>query len=291
MNYLRTFLLTTFCICATVCWGQQTYVVDGATYTLQTEVDGSLKLLWNIIDEEYRYFVKKGDQIQELKNTRVNRTYQEEYKKTLQALTTDHPVEVERVAFTLPSLEQFFNSYNAKANSNFIAVDKSVQLSVRLGAFAGITNTTFFVNPENTILPTAGLELEITDTERLRRHGIVMRFKQTFASSSYDFSASDISLNYRFKFVRSNSIDIFINTKIASYVYLKRDVTDNSQDPPRSYKGSGGDIRVPGAFGLGADIALGNGFITIAYNDIVALGLDTNGEFPVDLTLGYKLSF
>ena len=291
MKTLRSFIIAALLLCSTLVWSQESYTVDGQTYTLKTEVQGALQLLWNTIDEEYRYFVKKGTTIVELKNTKVDGRYQEEYKAVLTGLTKDNPIDVSKVNFTLPGLEAYFNTYNKQANSDFIAKDKSVQLSVRLGVFGGVSNTIFFINPENTIIPTAGIEFELTDLERLRRHGIVIRFKQAFASSDYDFSSSELSLNYRLKFIKSDAIDVFINTKIASYIYVSRDILDTTEDPPESYSGSGGDVRVPGAFGLGADIALGNGFVTVAYNDIVALGLENNGEFPMDFTLGYKFSF
>jgi len=291
MKTLRSFLIAALLLCSTLMWSQESYTVDGQTYSLKTEVEGTMSLLWNTIDEEYRYFAKKGNTIVELKNTKVDGRYQEEYKAVLTGLTQDNVTDISKVNFTLPGLEAYFNSYNQQANSNFIATDNSVQLSVRLGVFGGVTNTIYFINPENTTIPTAGIEFEITDLERLRRHGIVVRFKQAFASSDYDFSLSELSLNYRFKFVKSNAIDVFINTKIASYTYISRDVIVVDGSTTEQFKGSGGDIRVPGAFGLGADIALGNGFVTVAYNDIVALGLENNGEFPIDFTVGYKFSF
>ena len=66
---------------------QETFEVDGSSYSLKTEVDGTLTLLWNTIDGEYRYFAKKGSAITELKNTKTNRRYQEEYKEYYSSLT------------------------------------------------------------------------------------------------------------------------------------------------------------------------------------------------------------
>ena len=53
---------------------------------------------------------------------------------------------------------------------------------------------------------------------------------------------------------------------------------------------SGGNIQAPILLGLGADIKLGNGFLTFGYNDLIGLTIDDNGEFPVDFTLGYKFN-
>ena len=72
---------------------QETYTVDGETLQLKTEVDGNLDLLWNIIDGQYRYFVRtENGSIQELVNTKNPDTkkYQEQYKTTLNQLTKDY---------------------------------------------------------------------------------------------------------------------------------------------------------------------------------------------------------
>ena len=106
---------------------------------------------------------------------------------------------------------------------------------------------------------------------------MVVRFKQTLENSDTNYSSSQFSLNYRFKFVKSSKLDVFINTKFVAYTYIKNEST------------SGGSFQAPIAFGLGADYAVGNGYITFSYNDIVGLGIENvDGNFPVDFTLGYK---
>ncbi|MCW8980022.1 MAG: hypothetical protein OQJ83_01440, partial [Altibacter sp.] len=93
---------------------QQNYTVSGTTYSLKTEVEGTLTLLWNTIDGEYRYFSKKGNDIVELKNSKTDGDYQEEYKEVLRSQTADAVVAVEDVNLTLPSLRAFFIAYNKK---------------------------------------------------------------------------------------------------------------------------------------------------------------------------------
>ncbi len=99
---------------------QQQYTVNSETYTLKTEVEGALTLLWNTIDGEYRYFSKKGNDIVELKNTKQNGDYQEEYKETLRQQTSDAAVSTEKVNLTLPSLRAFFVEYNKKKSANIV---------------------------------------------------------------------------------------------------------------------------------------------------------------------------
>ena len=47
----------------------------------------------------------------------------------------------------------------------------------------------------------------------------------------------------------------------------------------------------PIILGLGADIKLGNGYITLSANELFALiNFDNQGNTPVDLRLGYKFN-
>ena len=290
--------LLSFCVFALLLFvaplnAQKQYTVDGQSYTLKTEVDGPITLLWNSIDGEYRYFVQKGRAITELKNSRMNGQYQQEYKESLKLLTADQQMSTDNVKLTRAGLKSFVSEYNKKADPNFNNETSSILLKTRLGVFGGISNSIFTENPNNSLLPVAGLDLEVIDEVKLRRHSVVVRFKQTFQASDYKYSASQFSLNYRFKFVKQQTFDIFVNTKFVAYTYSKREdfvVIDPVTNEVTLESSSGGDLSAPATFGLGADIALGNGFLILNYNDIVGIGVDSNGEFPVDFTVGYKFN-
>ena len=287
----RLLLLLAFA-CSLSLFAQTNYTVDGKNYTLATEVDGTLTLLWATVDGEYRYFSKKGAEIIELTNTKSNGKYQEEYKQVLQQQTAGQSVDLARVNLTLPGLTAFFHSYNKQVDSNYDGATPIAKLKARLGFIGGMTNYPFFANPDNTLLPQIGAELEIIDDIKLKRHSLVLQFRQLFATSDYDLSSSQLSLNYRLKFVKSDVVDIYVNTKIADYVYLTQDIDDpnGDGDTKDAISGSGGQFQAPFAFGLGADIPLGNGFVTVAYYDIFALNLEDNGDFTIDFALGYKFS-
>jgi len=292
----RLVLLLIILGCYTSSHAQKTYTIDGTSYSLKTEAEGELTLLWNTIDEEYRYFAKKGNDITELKNTERNGEYQEEYKETLRLLTSDENMKVEDVKLTTAGLRNFFNTYNARKDADYKAVDKSVKLVTRIGPFLGASNAIFTSNDTNETLLTAGLDVEITDEMKLRRHAVVFRFKQTFSNDEFDYSASQLSLNYRFKFVKSSTIDVFANAKIVAYTYSNVTVVTGFGQGPAdepvaiTEERKGGDLNTPASFGLGANIALGGGHLFITYNDIFAIGLDSNGEFPLDFSVGYKFS-
>jgi len=292
MKHLKHLLLILAFVSCVNLYAQKEYTVDGQTYSLLTEVEGTLTLLWNTIDGEYRYFSKKGNDIVELKNTKSNGRYQKEYKLALQLQTIDYALASDSVDFNLVSLRKFYNNYNQLTDPNFVREGSPVQLKTRLGLFAGMTNYIYFVNPDNSLLPQFGVDFEIIDDVKLKRHTIVFQFRQLLSTSDFDLSSSQFSLNYHFKFVKSETVDIFINTKIASYSHLSQNIDDPDGDGNNNdaISGSGGEFQAPFAFGLGADIALGKGFLTLGYYDIVALNLEDNGEFAVDFVLGYKFN-
>ena len=274
---------------------QDLYTIEGKQYSLKTEVEGKLTLLWNSIEGDFRYFSKKGNEIKELKNTRQDKSYQEEYKEVLRSQTSDGTISVDEVKLTLKSLKDFFYSYNSEMDPGYIVIDNAIQLKTRLGAFIGLSNNVYTQNPDNTILATAGIDFEVLEKDQLLRHSLVFQFKQTFESSSYKYSLSQFSINYRLKFIKSETFDVFINTKVAAYNYVNREIIvteidENDETITTIEKKSGGSFQAPLTFGIGADYALGDGYLTFSFNDIVGLGIDSNGEFPVDFSIGYKFN-
>ncbi|MBT0606810.1 hypothetical protein [Aequorivita echinoideorum] len=292
MKPLHLFFLT-FLVFSSFSFAQTEYAVDGKNYVLKTEVSGKMTLLWNTINGEYRYFIQKNDEIFELKNTQSNGDFNEEYKQTLQQLTADAPLPAEDVRFTLADLRTFVNEYNKRVDPSFTENAKPLDIQLRLGIFGGISNAIFTENPTNQTLPVGGADFEIFDAEKLKRHAIVLRFKQTFQNEEYQFSSSQFSLNYRFKFVKSPRFDAFVNAKFAAFTSVKREnviVGVDGTDVPILGTSTGSDFNAPFTFGLGADYKVGNGYITFTYNDVVGLNVDSNGEFPLDFTLGYKFN-
>ena len=60
MKHLLSYTLIAFLLFAGQSFAQNTYSLNGEELSLKTEVEGSITLLWNVIDEKYRYFIKKG---------------------------------------------------------------------------------------------------------------------------------------------------------------------------------------------------------------------------------------
>lgn len=288
---MRSLLLVLgFILLATTIHAQQQYTIDGETYNLKTEVDGSLTLLWNTIDGEYRYFSKKENEIVELKNTKQDGRYQEEFKKVLYQQTADISISIDKVNLTLPSLHSFFVEYNKLRNPSYSETKKNINLQFRLGVFAGVTNSIYTANIENNSQAFGGLELEMVDAIKLKRHAMVLGFKHTFESSDYKYSASQLSLNYRFKFVKSPKLDVYVNAKFATLTFFKKKVFYVQEGVSITENKSGSDFNAPLTLGIGADYKVGNGYISFGYHDIVGLNMESNKEFPIDFSLGYKFN-
>ena len=291
MQRLKTLLFAVLLVFFSHSFAQKSYTVNGETLSLKTEVSGTIDLLWNTFNKQYRYFVQKDGQIYELTNTRVDRKFQDEYKATLAELTSGSGLSTDRVRLTLAGLRSFINDYNASVDPNYESNSETIALEMRLGGFAGVTNNRYTSNPQNSIAPLVGIEFEILDSKLLARHAIVFQFRQSFPTDDWDYTASQLSLNYRFKFINKETVSVFANARLATYTYSKTVIA--STDPAQNSADleiSGGNTQAPILLGLGADIKLGNGFLVLGYNDIVGLTIDDNGEFPVDFTIGYKFN-
>ncbi|MEX2380403.1 MAG: hypothetical protein WD530_06650 [Vicingaceae bacterium] len=287
MKALKKVSIVFICLFTATIFAQENYTVNGNTYSLKTEVEGPMTLLWNVIDHEYRYFAKKGNEITELTNTRVDGKYQEEYKQTLSELTADNTVDASKTNLTLVSLRGYFNAYNKKVDPAYVEKSTSVELSTRLGVFAGMSNNTATsktTNPENVFAPLAGVEFEITDNVVLKRHAIVLQFRHSFEAEDFDLTFSQFALNYRFKFIHTDRVSVFAQAKMMTLTFSK--LAEDNAGGFEDLSNTG--FNTPIGLGLGLDYKLGNGFLTLGVNDLVSPGVDTNGEFSMDVTLGYK---
>ncbi|MEZ4793333.1 MAG: hypothetical protein R2783_07700 [Gelidibacter sp.] len=270
---------------------QETYTVNGETLQLKTEVDGQLDLLWNIIDNQYRYFIRTSDNtITELVNTRDdNDNYQEEYKTTLTNATSG--MSADKVNLTLPSLITFIEKYNKSKDLNFTSTHSKSKAQLRLSIFGGITNSPFVENPDNVITPVFGVELEVSEGRESPRHSGFLQLRHVLEDKDkFPYSTTELSLGYRFRFVKSRSFNLFADVKAATVNFSKANVVVIEGEDVTVKKESETAFDVPFIFGVGADIRVSEcSFITIGYNQLFAAFLDNQGNFSTDITLGYKL--
>lgn len=290
---MKTILITALIlVCAFQLNAQQTYIVNGESYELKTEVSGTVHLLWNIIDNEYRYFISKDDAIKELVNTKQDGKYDNEYIVTLKEFTADGKVDYSNVKLLLYSLKDFVNNYNASVDPNYTYKTNTRAVKTRLGFSVGITNNPFVTNPENELSPLIAAELELYDDDKAKRHAAFFGLRHAFENKNLNYSATELSIGYRFRFILKESLNLYANVKLATFNASKGNYTYLDElDMPVTQERSASNFDAPVIFGLGADIRVGeNGFLTISYGELFALFLDNNDNFSTDFSIGYKFN-
>lgn len=277
-------------------YSQQTYTINNETLELQTEVEGNLDLLWNIIDGKYRYFVRTSDgSIKELVNTKNEEThkYQEEYKSVLNTLTEGYGVSTEKVNLTLFSLKEFFNTYNATTDLNY-NFEKRAKLQSRLGVFGGLTNHPVVENPNNESVPFFGVEFEVFEQNKLPRHALFFHLRHALESDDFKYSSTQLAIGYRFRFINKEAFNLYANLKMVTYSHSDGEIVFEDTENPGNFiveDVSSTGIQVPFTLGLGADIRVTkNGYIMLAYHEIFALFIDNSDNFPIDFAIGYKFN-
>lgn len=294
---MKHFLLVFFLFCSIGIAAQtNTYIINNQSYELKTDVEGTISLLWNTIDKEYVYFAKKGDSIIPLVNTKVQGRFQEEYKTQILQLTSNVDMEkdrIDRVRLTLSNLRTFFNAYNKKVDPQYIEKKMHSDLEYRLGVFAGITNGIFRTGSlsifEQDIYPQFIIDFELYDNIAFPSHGLALQYKQTLFSGDLDDNDHEFSINHRFKFIKTSKFQVFLNTKMVTYTIGKRDFLGPNFIDPSVVTVT--NLETPFIFGLGADIKLKRGYLTLQYSDVYSFVIDSRNEFPIDISAGYRFVF
>ncbi|WP_299366216.1 hypothetical protein [Winogradskyella sp.] len=286
---MKKIILSLFvCFAFQLSFSQDTYTINGETLELKTEIDGKLDLLWNIIDGNYRYFVRSEDgTITELKNTKnADNKFQEEYKSTLSGLTDG--MSTDKLKLTLYSLRNYIDAYNASADSSYTSTSTESNVQFRLGFSGGITNNPFVGNPDNEKTPMVGAELEIFEANVLPRHSGFLQVRHAFESDDFPYSTSELSLGYRYRFINKEKFSIYGQVKFATLNFSSITFTNEDNIEIDSNETS---FDIPFIFGVGSDIKVGeNSFITIIYGELFALLLDNQGNFSTDIAIGYKFN-
>ena len=287
----KVILLICLLMCFSFIEAQETYMVDGETLVLKSEVDGKLDLLWNIIDNNYRYFVRTdGNKVIELKNTKIDGVFQEEYKSLLTELT-DSSMSTDRLNLTLFSLKEFIDKYNGSVDTAYQSTAIRNKLQYRIGVFGGITNSPFITNPDNLTTPLFGGELEVLDVDQISRHAVFLQLKHVLEQKELKYSTTEIALGYRFRFINKESFSLYANVKFATINFSNAMVVTDNNGTITTEEFNETAFDVPFIFGLGTDIRISeNSFITLAYNELFALLLDNQGNFSQDFSIGYKFN-
>lgn len=285
MKKLLTVLSCLF-LCLAV-YSQDTYTIEGESLELKTEVSGELTLLYNIIDDSYRYFVKKGNEIVELKNTRgSDNKFQEEYKSVLANLTSDSDLSTNRLKLTLFSLSEFIKSYNNKDNPGYNVKDERAGNQSRLLIFGGITNSPFVENDQNTKNPVFGAEIEFLGVGIGKRHALLFQLKHSASSDDFKYQNTQFGLGYRFRFIDQEAVNVYATVLGATFGISQNERVFDGE----TFEESGEAFDAPFIFGVGADIKISDTlFISLIYDELFAIFLDNQGNFSTNIMTGLKI--
>lgn len=286
-NYILSFAL---CIITFTSLSQETYTVNGTSYELKTEVSGTVDLLWNIIDGNYRYFAKKGDAIVELTNTKDdNNDYKEEYKTILEGITSEASSSASKVKLTLESLRDYIETYNASVDPDY-SISTKAKLLTRFSVFGGISNSPFVKNPNNSSNPVLGLDIEFSEAITLPNHSIYFQGRQVFATDKFKYSATHFIVGYRFRIINKETFNIYTSLDLAQYIFTKVEgLIVNNQDQFEAGHIKENGFEAPFTFGIGTDIKLSEtSFLSITYNELFALLQENEGNFSTSFAIGYK---
>ena len=269
-------------------YSQDNYTVNGETLELKTEIDGNLDLLWNIIDGQYRYFIRtENGTITELVNTiDSNKNYLEEYKTTLSSLTNG--MSTDDLKLTTYSLRNFIDKYNSSVDTSYVLSSNESKVGFRLGFSAGITNNPFVGNPDNVKVLLIGSELEIFEASTMPKHSGFLQARHTFDADDFNYSTNEFSLGYRYKIINKSCFSIYGQVKLVTLNFTGFTYEDENNMQVSANETS---FDVPFIFGIGSDIKVGNNsFITIIYGELFGIFLDNQGNFSTDISVGYKFN-
>jgi hypothetical protein len=265
---------------------QETYTYNNESMILKTEIEGELDLLWTSgVDGRFRYFIKdKDEKLVELINKREGE-YTKEYQNQLVNLTN---TDASDVKYTIYGLRAYIDIYNKSKDVNYIG-DEPSKLGTKLAVFGGLSNNPFIENPDNKFLNFIALELELNDKSNKSRHAGFANLRYTLSSDDIDYSALQLAIGYRFKFVNTDKIKVFVQNKFASLTYTETKTFNF--DTNRLEDSSGTAFDAPLIFGLGADFKVSNhGNITLVYDSLFSAIFKDNSNFPLDFAIGYKFN-
>lgn len=291
MQNIRLLTFFLFLTIAAPVAAQEVFIIENDTLELKREVKGPLSLYWTREGLDYRYFVQKKDRMLELKNTRIDGSSQEEYKEQLKELTADAKIRTNDVKFVLYSLRYFVNRYNQLVQEDYEFNESTSDIKQRIGLFVGLSNNIYTENSENVLSPIIGLEYEFFDPNLAPRHSAFIQFRQNFKQDEYRYSASQLSINYRFKAFYFTGFDLHVDVELATFLYSQDQILirNDAGEVTAVKDESGFTFTAPFSFGVGTDIKVTpNSFVSVSYNDFFSIILDGNQHFPLDFTVGYK---
>jgi hypothetical protein len=257
--------------------------IDGNTVLLKKATDGKLDLYYCFFQRQYYFFIVKEDgSLMALKEDPQEPEY---YKTRLSELTggfeTKRPL-----SYDLSSLQNYINDYHRSLNPDYQPYKIPAKIGWYATLFAGITNSPFVSNPDNISNPLAQMEIEFSENVPAPRHTGIFQLRHTFKTKDFDYRSTELSLGYRYRFLRKEGFSVFAQVKAVTFSFSE--VNFMEEDEELTIERTAFDA--PFVFGIGADLKIGrNSYLTFIYSELFALFTENQGNFPLDFAIGYKL--
>lgn len=281
----KIILLTCLLLSFSFAFAQTKTDINGYEVELKKATEGALDLYWSVFQRKYYFFVETEDGT--LHRLNENPEEQDFYKAKLSELTAGFG-NTSELFFELKPLQQYINGYNASLDPNYKSYEIPPQIKWYATIFGGVTNNPFVSNPDNVINPQIGLEFEFAPNVPQHMHSGFLQVRHAFKSNEFEYQTTEFNIGYRFRYLRKERFNLFAQVKAVTFnineVVLEDELTDTQ------IKVNSNSFDAPFIFGLGADFKIGkNSYITFIYSELFAIFFDYQGNFPVDLSLGYKL--
>lgn len=256
---------------------QNKITIDQKTYDVKLLQEGELSLYSEKTTGDHLYIMSYKDE-----NVLLQKN---NYRQQIQTLL-DRSLSMRSISFRTRSLVIFTERFNHRVD------DKVDKLSLGLSVYGGVSNQFLFTNPNNEKYVVAGAELELSNRKMFRRHSLFFQFNQTINTTDYDFNLSQLTLNYRFRFIDTKYFYAAANVELFSLNYVSFENSYYNQDDELVVEDEETTaLDTPISFGASLNFNLSKvTTIFVSYNDFVALGVNDNGETPLDFSLGLRFA-
>ncbi|GGE04417.1 hypothetical protein [Psychroflexus salis] len=260
-------------------FSQKEYQVNGESLLLYVEEEGELSLLTERSTRDYRYFLKKDDQLVELTK--------ENYREKIDEYTASIDLNTRKLDFTRRDLSMIVLKYNYGGED---AMDSKSNVHVRLGLWGGQSNFIMFRSEDDNQIPFAGIEAELYSEEDYPRNSLLLQLRKSFPTDDFELDITEMMIGYRFKIIDTRIFHFYAEAELISFgsydeTFLELDNNDVPTEISESYTA----LNTPLGIGAGMAIRLFNEtFLTLNYSNIYKFGEDTRDDFSVDLRAGVK---
>ncbi|GGE37614.1 hypothetical protein GCM10010832_17310 [Psychroflexus planctonicus] len=260
-------------------FAQEQYTVNGEELMLYVEEEGKLTLLTERSTRDYRFFLKKEDQVVELTP--------ENYKQKIDEFTSDVDLNTRKLGFNRRELSRVILKYNYGGEDE---MGSQSDVSIRLGVWGGQSNFISYENDQDELIPFAGIELEVYSETDFKRNSILAQVRKSFPSEEFELDLTELMIGYRFKVIDSKYFHFYLEAELITFGrYDETFLEEQTSGGPTPVNQTGTSLNTPVGLGAGMALRIFKGsYLTLGYSNLVKLGESTRSDFPIDVRAGFK---